>query len=156
MAKSASLCSANSFTCRGVMICSARDFNSSGFRGWVSSDTRSPLTRTVAGRPTLSSRSEPLRWTICVMAALKLNGGGFPCGASPMRIHPEEDLAEFDGLRVLDAHLADRALHLGLDFVHDLHRLDDAHDLPLADAGPHLHVGLRPRFRRLVERAHHR
>src|SRR5512147_2102117 len=142
MAKSASLCSANSFT-------------SSGFRGWVSSDTRSPLTRTVAGRPTLSSRSEPLRWTICVIAALKLNGGGFPCGASAMGIHPEEDLAELDGLGILHADLADRALHLGLNFVHDLHRLDDAHHLPRDDSGPHLHVGLRPRFRRLVEGADH-
>src|SRR5713101_7203578 len=118
MAKSASLCSANSFTWRGVMICSASDFSSSGFRGCVSSATRSPFTRIVAGRPTFSSRSDPLRCTICVIAALKLNGGGLPCGASGMGIHPEKDLSEFHRLRVLHAYLSNDALHFRLDLVH--------------------------------------
>src|SRR2546427_6901818 len=45
IAKSASLCSANSLTCRGVMICSASDFNSSGLSGAVSSESSSPFTR---------------------------------------------------------------------------------------------------------------
>src|SRR5205085_161035 len=35
------------------MICSASDFSSSGLSGAISSPTRSPFTRTVAGRPTL-------------------------------------------------------------------------------------------------------
>src|SRR2546425_8985408 len=61
IAKSASLCSANSFTCRGVMICSASDFSSSGFMGFESSGTSSPFKRIVAGRPTLRSRSDALR-----------------------------------------------------------------------------------------------
>src|SRR6267378_8118941 len=125
MAKSASLCSANSLTCRGVMICSASDFSSSGLRGAVSSETRSPFTRMVAGRPTFSSRSEPLRCTMCVIACLKLNAGRLPCVASPMRIHPEKDLAELHRLRVLSDHLANQARDLGLDLVHDLHGLDD-------------------------------
>src|SRR5690348_5921045 len=122
MAKSASLCSANSFTCRGVMICSASDFSSSGLSGVVSSDTSSPFTRIVAGRPTLSSRSEALRWTIWVMAALKLK----VVWASAMRVHPVKRLAELDRLRVLHQHLAHHAGDLGLDLVHDLHRFDDA------------------------------
>src|SRR5258707_1589906 len=113
IAKSASLCSANSFTWRGVMICSASDFSSSGLSGCVSSPTRSPLTRIVAGRPTLSSRSEPFRWTICVIACLKLNGAP-EGGASAMGVHSEKGLAELDRLGVLHAHLADDALHLGL------------------------------------------
>src|SRR5919108_2097874 len=125
IAKSASLCSANSLTWRGVMICSASDFSSSGLSGAVSSATRSPFTRIVAGRPTLSSKSEPLRCTICVMACLKLNAGRLLV-ASPMRIHPEKDLAEFHRLPVLSGYLSDHARDFGLDLVHDLHRLDDA------------------------------
>src|SRR5437762_14102753 len=121
------------------MICSASDFSSSGFKGWVSSPTRSPLTRIVAGRPTLSSRSEPLRWTICVIACLKLNAA--PEEASAMGVHSEKGLAELDRLGVLHAHLADHALHLGLDLVHDLHRFDDAHHL----AGRHTGADLQDR-----------
>ncbi len=75
IAKSASFFSANSFTCRGVMICSARSFRSSGLSGGMSSAVSSPLTRMVGGRPTLSSRSEPLRCTIWAIACLKLNDG---------------------------------------------------------------------------------
>src|SRR5689334_20284416 len=140
IAKSASLCSANSFTCRGVMICSASDFSSSGLSGEVSSATRSPFTRMVAGRPTLSSKSEPLRCTICVIACLKLNAGRLLCVASPMRIHPEKDLAELDRLRVLRGDLTNDARDLGFDLIHDLHRFDDAHDLPHRDPRPHLYV----------------
>src|SRR6266487_107499 len=156
IAKSASLCSANSLTCRGVMICSASDFSSSGLRGAVSSETSSPFTRMVAGRPTLSSKSEPLRCTICVIACLKLNAGRLPCVASPMRIHPEKDLAKLHRLRVLCDDLPNHARDLGLDLVHDLHRLDDAHHLPHIHPAADLHVGLCRRLGRLVERAHHR
>src|SRR5256886_3240660 len=84
------------------MICSASDFNSSGLRGDdESSATSSPFTRMVAGRPTLSSRSDALRCTIWVMAALKLNVACPAWGASAMGVHPEEELSELDGLRVL-------------------------------------------------------
>src|SRR3989449_2594287 len=72
------------------MICSASDFNSSGLRGDdESSATSSPFTRMVAGRPTLSSRSDALRCTIWVMAALKLNVACPAWGASGMGVHPE-------------------------------------------------------------------
>src|SRR5881397_279703 len=156
IAKSASLCSANSLTCRGVMICSASDLSSSGLSGAVSSATRSPFTRMVAGRPTFSSRSEPLRCTICVMACLKLNAGRLLCVASPMRIHPEKDLAELYRLRVLCGDFPHDAPHLGLDFVHDLHRFDDADHLPHVHPRAHLHVRLRGGLWRLIERPHHR
>src|SRR5881628_800276 len=156
IAKSASLCSANSFTCRGVMICSASDFNSSGLRGDdESSATSSPFTRMVAGRPTLSSRSEALRWTIWVMAALKLNVACPAWGASGMGVHPEEELSELDGLRVLHQHLPHHARDLGLDFVHDLHRFDDADDLAGRDPAPGLDVGLGTGLRGRVVRPHH-
>src|SRR5882762_2853721 len=138
------------------MICSASDFSSSGFKGAVSSATRSPFTRMVAGRPTLSSRSEPLRCTMCVIACLKLNAGRLPCVASPMRIHPEKDLAELHRLRVLSSDFPNDAPDFGLDFVHDLHRLDDAHHLPHVHPGADPHVRLRGRLRRLVECPHHR
>src|SRR2546427_6449873 len=104
------------------MICSASDLSSSGLSGAVSSATRSPFTRMVAGRPTFSSKSEPLRWTMCVMACLKLNAGRLLCVASPMRIHPEKDLAELYRLRVLRGDFANHAPDLGLDLVHEIGR----------------------------------
>src|SRR5438552_1052114 len=156
IAKSASLCSANSLTCRGVMICSASDFSSSGLSGATSSATRSPFTRMVAGRPTLSSKSEPLRCTICVMACLKLNAGRLLCVASPMRIHPEKDLAELHRLRVLRGEFANHARDLGLDLVHDLHRFDDAHHLAHVHPAADLHVRLRAGLGRLVKCPDHR
>src|SRR5882672_6985237 len=135
------------------MICSASDFSSSGFSGCVSSPTSSPFTRMVAGRPTLSSRSEPLRCTMLVMACLKLNATG---AASGMRIHPEEDLPELDRLRVLDAHFFHDSADLGLDLVHDLHRFDDAHDLPHVHPAADLHVCLGPRLGGRIDRPDHR
>src|SRR5438445_13175325 len=151
IAKSASLCSANSLTCRGVMICSASDFSSSGFMGFESSGTSSPFKRIVAGRPTLRSRSDALRCTISVMACLKLN----VVGALGMGIHPAKGLPELDRLGVLQQHLPNHAGDLGFDLVHDLHRFDDAHHLSRGDAGPHLHVGLRTRLGSGIERPHH-
>src|SRR6266581_681684 len=124
------------------MICSASDFNSSGLSGEESRATSSPFTRIVAGRPTLSSRSDALRWTMCVIAALKLNVACPPWGASGMRVHPEEELSELDGLGVLHEHLPHHARDLGLDFIHDLHRFDDADDLARRDPAPRLDVRL--------------
>src|SRR6266566_8513792 len=125
------------------MICSASDFSSSGLSGATSSATRSPFTRMVAGRPTFSSKSEPLRCTICVIACLKLNAGRLLCVASPMRIHPEKDLAEFHRLRVLRGNFANRTRDLRLDLVHDLHRFDDADHLPYGYPAADLHIRLR-------------
>src|SRR5437763_10483071 len=155
IAKSASLCSANSFTCRGVMICSASDFNSSGLSGEASSATSSPFTRIVAGRPTFSSRSDALRWTMCVMAALKLNVACPLWGASGMGVYSEKGLSELDGLGVLHQHLPDDARDLGFDFVHDLHRFDDAHHLLRRHPAAGLDVGPGARLGGRVERPHH-
>src|SRR5213080_4768898 len=119
------------------MICSASDFNSSGLSGAVSSVSSSPFTRMVAGRPTLSSRSDALRWTICVMACLKLKVAPL-AGASGMRVHPEKRLG------VLHAHFAHQPRDFGLDLVHDLHRFDDAHHLPGGYAAAGLHIRIRP------------
>src|SRR5438552_2067898 len=139
MAKSASLCSANSLTWRGVMICSASDFSSSGLRGCVSSATSSPLTRIVAGRPTLSSKSEPLRCTIWVMACLKLNAA--PCGASAMGVDSEEGLSELHRLGVFHAHSPHPPLHPDLVLFLDLLAFDPAPPRP----GPHPRAALHAR-----------
>src|SRR5260370_12758284 len=137
------------------MICSASDFNSSGLRGDASSATSSPFTRMVAVRPTLSSRSDALRWTMWVMAALKLNVACPAWGASAMRVHPAKELSELDGLRVLHQHLPHHARAFGLDFVHDLHRFADAAALAARDPGPGLDVGLGAGLVGRVERPHH-
>src|SRR5258707_9782242 len=75
---------------------------------------------------------------------------------SAQRVYQEEWLAELDGLAVLDHDLGDAPRHLGLDLVHQLHRLDDADDLPLLD-----HVALGHERRGIglggtIERADHR
>src|SRR5262245_5042805 len=158
MAKSASFFSANSFTWRGVMTCSASALRSSGLSGGMSSPASSPFTRTVGGRPTLRSRFDALRWTIWPMLFLKLNdeAGAPPEGVSAIGIDPEEDLAVFHRLGVVHADLPNDAGDLGLDLVHDLHRLDDADRLSRAYPRPHLGVGIRPGLGRLVEGPHHR
>src|SRR2546430_10056975 len=137
------------------MICSASDFSSSGLRGALSSATISPFTRIVAGRLTFSSRSDALRWTMCVMAALKLKVGWPLWGASVMGVDSEKGLSELDGLGVLHQHLPDDARDLGFDFVHDLHRFDDAHHLPRRHPTAGLDVGPGARLGGRVERPHH-
>src|SRR5688572_20493418 len=134
MAKSASLFSANSLTCLGVITCSASDLRSSGRIGGKCEATRSPCTRSVGGRPTLRWRSEAFCLIISCRTALKLNGVAplaAPVGAAAVAglaigIDPEEDLSVLDRMRVLHRDLLDDARELGLDLVHDLHRLDDA------------------------------
>src|SRR5512137_3224301 len=57
------------------------------------------------------------------------------------RLDAEELLAELHRGRVQDEDLRDLPVHLGLDLVHELHRLDDAEDLPLLDRRPDVHEG---------------
>src|SRR3990172_316450 len=134
MAKSDSFVSMNSLSCRGCISCSASALRFSGVNGGRSSCSSSPDTRTVGARPTLSNRSEPLRFTISVMACLKNAAAPCPCAAAPwadmtpvvpgtlapgggpmtlrgpagsdIGLHPEQHLAELDRLRVLDEHVA--------------------------------------------------
>src|ERR1700694_4224907 len=158
MAKSASFFSENSFTWRGVMICSASSFRSSGLTGGISRPCKSPFSRMVGDRPTLSNRSDAFRCTICEIACLKLkvDCGAAAALASAIGIDPEQNLAELDRLTVLDRDLSNHSGDLRLDLVHDLHRLDDADGLSRAHPVPHLDVGLRSRFGCLVEGADHR
>src|SRR5438270_387303 len=108
-----------------------------------------------AGRPTFSSRSDALRWTISVIADLKLKVGWPVWGGSGMGVYSEKGLSELDGLGVLHQHLPDDARDLGFDFVHDLHRFDDAHHLPRRHTTARLDVGLGARLGAGVERPHH-
>src|SRR5436309_1908565 len=155
MAKSASFLSANSLTCRGVMICSASSFRSSGLSGGISRPWRSPLRRMVGGRPTLSSKSDAFRWTIWAIVFLKLK---VDCGAalaSAIGIDPEESLPEFDGLPIFYRDLPHHARDLRFDLIHDLHGFDDAHRLARCDPVAHLDVGLCTGLRRLVKGPDH-
>src|SRR6266853_1851784 len=156
IAKSAFLCSANSLTWRGVMICSASDFSSSGLSGCWFRPSNPPFTRMVAGRPTLSSRSDPLRRTISLIAALKLKDAPAGGACSAIGVYPVKDLPELDGLRVLDTDFPDHAVQLRFDLVHDLHRFDDADDLARRDAAADFDVRLGPGLGRRIERPHHR
>src|SRR5262245_15216428 len=65
----------------------------------------------------------------------------------------EELLAVLDGLPIARVDRDDLSLDVGLDLVHQLHRLDDAEDLALPDAGADLGEGFRLGRRRPVERA---
>src|SRR5690349_9575343 len=163
MAKSHSLSSVYCFTCFGFISCSASDLRSSGLSGGKSSASRSPLRRMVGGRPTLRCRSEAFFWTSCCITALKSKAdAGAPAAAGvggaglAIRIDAEEHLAVLHRVRVLGQHVLHDAAELGLDLVHDLHRLDDAERLALLDALAHRHERLATGLRGLVVRADHR
>src|SRR5690606_33786109 len=68
-----------------------------------------------------------------------------------MRLDGEETLAVLDRLAVLNVALHDLAVDLGVDLVHQLHRLDDAEHLPFLDDVADLGEGPRARFRRTIE-----
>src|SRR5579862_5299059 len=72
------------------------------------------------------------------------------------RFELEEQLAVFDGLRVPDVDRAHDALDLGLDLVHQLHRLEDAERLPGRDRIALFDERGRTRLRRAIEGADHR
>ena len=65
----------------------------------------------------------------------------------------EQPFAVLDGLAVLHVDLDDLAVALGVDLVHELHRLDDAEHLPLLHRLPDLDERLGTRLRRAVEGA---
>src|SRR3954453_21276938 len=90
------------------------------------------------------------------MVCLKLNVEVGAALASAIRIYPEKDLTELDGLTVLHVDLADDARDLGFDLVHDFHRLDDADSLPGRYPVSHLDVGLGARLRSLIKGPDHR
>src|SRR5690348_14040902 len=68
----------------------------------------------------------------------------------------EQRLAEFDGLAVLGEDRLDRAAGVGLDLVHQLHRLDDAKRVALSDAVADFDERRAAWRRRPIERADHR
>src|SRR5689334_4703089 len=68
----------------------------------------------------------------------------------------EQGLAELDGLAVLAQDARDGAGFVGLDLVHDLHRLDDADRFAFLDGVADLDKRLRARAGGAVERADHR
>src|SRR5512146_1308504 len=55
-----------------------------------------------------------------------------------VQLDVEQRLPVRHGLGVLDEDRRHRAADVGLDLVHDLHRLDDAQDLALRDARAHV------------------
>src|SRR6478609_2472322 len=65
----------------------------------------------------------------------------------------EQPLAELHGLPVLDVGLHHFALVLGVDLVHQLHRLDDAEHLALPDGITDFDERAGTRLRRAIERA---
>src|SRR5436190_2905052 len=168
IAKSHSLSSVNCFTCFGFISCSASVFRSSGLSGGKSSGCRSPLSRSVGGRPTLRCRSDALtctsRWSTALKLKVPADAASIAAadtvwvarGALAIGIDPEKHLSVLDRLRVLREHFLHDAGVLGLDLVHDLHRFDDAERLRLLDAVADGDVRLGAGLRGAVERADHR
>src|SRR5919201_3706899 len=165
IAKSHSLSSVNCLTCLGFISCSPSVFRSSGLSAANSSACRSPLMRTVGGRPTFRCKSEAFIWTSCWSTTLKSNVGpeavivpllGRVVVGLGIWIDPEEDLPVFDGLRVLGEDLLHHARVFRLDLVHDLHCFDDAERLAFLYAFADGHIGLGSGLRRTVERSYHR
>src|SRR5437588_6727254 len=72
------------------------------------------------------------------------------------RLELEEQLAELDGLGVAHVDRAHDAGRIGLDLVHELHRLENAERLSGRDGVALLHEGRRARLRRAVEDPDHR
>src|ERR687897_1130256 len=72
------------------------------------------------------------------------------------RLDLEQHLAELHGLAVLDVDPADDAVEVGLDLVHQLHRLEDAERLAGKDRRSLLHERRRSRRGRPVEGPDHR
>src|SRR5688572_835224 len=65
----------------------------------------------------------------------------------------EQSFSILHWLAVLDIHLHDLAVVLGVDFVHQFHRFDDAQHLSLLDGGADVDEGWGARFRCAEERA---
>src|SRR6185437_9940489 len=68
----------------------------------------------------------------------------------------EQRLAELDRLAILDEDRLDRAAGVGLDLVHELHRLDDAKRVALRDGVADFDERRRAGRRRAIEGADHR
>src|SRR3954471_7365996 len=71
---------------------------------------------------------------------------------SGLLAYAEEVLAVLDVLAVLNEDLLDLSFGLRFDLVHQLHRLDDADDLPLAHRLTHVHEHRRLGRRGAIER----
>src|SRR5687768_1336219 len=66
----------------------------------------------------------------------------------------EQPFPVLHGLAVLDIHLDDLPVVLGVDLVHQFHRFDDAKHLSLLDGRTYLNEWLRARFSRPEEGAY--
>src|SRR5260221_5122851 len=161
MAKSHSLFSVNSFTCRGVINCSARPLRSSGGMGGIWSGASSPCRRRVGGRPTFRWRSDAPRCTSWCSTALKLKVLGPPAAAAPagaagatgsaIAVDAEERLARLHGRGGGRQDFSYHARHLALLLVYDIHRLAEAQPLFLRDPRAYGDIRLGPRLPRPVE-----
>ena len=76
--------------------------------------------------------------------------------AGARRLELEQELPVLHGRCVLDADRPHDGVCLGLDLVHELHRLENAERLPALDRVAHLDERRRARLGRAVERADHR
>src|SRR6266481_1143143 len=109
----------------------------------------------------ISRQARMMRSAISARLAMRILWNISPRSAprlqrSAERLYQEERLPERDRLAVLHHHRDEASRDLGLDLVHQLHRLDDAEHLPLLD-----HVPLGDEWgsvglRRAVEGADHR
>src|SRR6185369_922859 len=117
---------------------------------WMPSSRQARWTRSAIS-PRLAIKILPKSW-FGFLATIGDDGGrsGGKSGDHDQR------LSELDRLPVLGEHLLDHARLVGLDLVHQLHRLDDAKRIADLYRVPDFDERLRTRRRRAVERPDHR
>src|SRR5581483_6114449 len=102
-----------------------------GGEGSAAPATSSPAPRTpIQGRTATTSAAVTAATTRSGRSGIRREGR---TARSAERLDEEEGLPVLHRLPVLDEHLEDAPAGAALDLVHELHRLDDADDLPFLD-----------------------
>src|SRR5688500_19049947 len=101
--------------------------------------------------PTNRGDAETRRPSQCIRAPATPRFRGVMGASISSRLDGEQPLAVLHGLAVLHVDLHHLSIAFGVDLVHELHRFDDAEDLPFLDLLAGVHERRRPGFGGAVE-----